>query len=46
MVVVCKGKLFLCIAKVNGLFLDYQPIDDIPLSVLSDKAAQVSYQGL
>ena len=45
-VVVCEGKLFLCIAEVNGLFLDHQPVDDIPLSVLSDKAAQVSYQGL
>jgi len=45
-VVVCEGKLFLCIAEVNGLFLDHQPVDDIPLSVLSDKAAQVLYQGL
>jgi len=45
-VVVCEGKLFLCIAEVNGLFLDHQPVNNIPLSVLSNKATQVSYQGL
>jgi hypothetical protein len=45
-VVLCEGKLFLCIAEVNGLFLDHQPVDDIPISVLSEKVAQVSYQGL
>jgi len=45
-VILCEGKLFLCIAKVNGLFLDHQPVDDIPLSILSDKTAQVLYQGL
>ena len=45
-VVVCEGKLFLCIAEVNGLFLGHQPVDDIPLSILSEKTAQVSYQGL
>ena len=45
-VILCKGKLFLCIAKVNGLFLDYQSVDDIPISILSEKIAQVSYQGL
>ncbi len=46
MVVVCEGKLFLCIAEVNGLFLDNQAVDDIPISVLSKKVTQVSYQGL
>jgi hypothetical protein len=35
--------LFLCIAKVNGLFLNYWPVDNIPISLLSEKAAQVSY---
>ena len=39
-------RLFLCIAKVNGLFLGCQAIDDIPISALSKKAAQVSYQGM
>jgi hypothetical protein len=37
----CEQKLFLCIAEVNGLFLDHQPVDDIPFSVLSEKIAQV-----
>ena len=45
-VVLCEGKIFLCIAEVNGLFLENQPVDDIPIPVLSDKAAQVSYQGM
>jgi len=45
-VILCKGKLFLCIAEVNGLFLNHRPVDDIPISVLSEKASQVSYQGL
>jgi len=45
-VIECEGKLFLCIAEVNGLFLDHQPVDDIPISVLSEKISQVSYQGL
>ena len=45
-VVVCEGKPFLCIAEVNGLFLENKPVDDMPISVLSDKAAQVSYQRL
>jgi len=45
-VVVCKGTLFLCIAEVNGLFLNHQPVDDILISLLSEKGAQVSYQGL
>jgi hypothetical protein len=44
--VVCEQKLFLCIAEVNGLFLDCQPVEDIPFSVLSEKIAQVSYQAL
>lgn len=45
-VVVCEGKLFLCIAEVNGLFLDRRPVEDIPISILSEKTAQVSYQAL
>jgi len=45
-VVLCEGKIFLCIAEVNGLFLENQPVNDIPIPVLSDKAAQVSYQGM
>ena len=45
-IVFCEEKLFLCIGEVNGLFLDRQSIDNIPISFLSDKAAQVSYQGL
>ena len=27
-VVVCEGMLFLCIAEVNGLFLNHQPVDN------------------
>ena len=45
-VVSCEGKLFLCIGEVNGLFLDHRPVDDIPISVLSEKIACVSYQAL
>ena len=45
-VVLCEGKLFLCIAEVNGLFLEHQPVNDIPIPALFDKAAQVSYQGM
>ena len=39
----CEQNLFLCIAEVTGLFLDSCSVDDIPLSVLSKKIAQVSY---
>ncbi|KAI0283767.1 hypothetical protein BC826DRAFT_920313 [Russula brevipes] len=42
----CEQKLFLCITEVNGLYLDCEPIDEIPLSVLQEKIAQVSYQAL
>lgn len=45
-VVFCEGKLFFCVAEVNGLFLDHRSVDEIPISVLSEKIAQVSYQGL
>ena len=45
-VIGCEGELFLCMAEVNGLFLDHQPVDEIPISVLSEKVSQVSYQGL
>jgi len=45
-VIECKEKPFLCITEVNGLFLDHQPIDEIPISVLSERVSQVSYQGL
>ncbi len=44
--VLCKRNLFLCVAEVTGLFLDYNAVDDIPLTVLSEKIAQVSYQAL
>ena len=45
-VVLCEDKLFLCIAEVNGLFLGHQAVDEIPIPILSERAAQVSYQGL
>lgn len=45
-IVSCEDKLFLCIGEVNGLFLDHQPVDDIPISVLSEKITCVSYQAL
>jgi hypothetical protein len=45
-VVSCEDMLFLCIGEVNGLFLDHQPVDDIPISVLSEKITCVSYQAL
>ena len=44
--VYCEQKLFLCIAEVNGLFNDSLPMDDIPITVLSEKITQVSYQAL
>jgi hypothetical protein len=44
--VLCEQKLFLCIAKVNGLFHNSLPVDDIPIAVLSEKIIQVSYQAL
>jgi hypothetical protein len=42
----CEQKLFLCIAEVNGLFHDSLPVDDIPVTLLSEKIIQVSYQAL
>jgi len=44
--VLCKQNLFLCIAEVTGLVLDSHSVNDIPLSVLLEKIAQVSYQGV
>jgi len=44
--VFCDQQLFLCIAEVNGLFLDGKSIEDIPVSILPEKIAQVSYQAL
>jgi hypothetical protein len=44
--VFCEHKLFLCIAEVNGLYLDSRPVDWIPVAVLSEKIAEVSYQAL
>jgi hypothetical protein len=44
--VFCEQKLFLCIAEVNGLFRDSLPVDDISISLLSEKIVQVSYQAL
>jgi hypothetical protein len=44
--VFCERKLFLCIAEVNELFRDSVPVDDIPISILSEKIVQVSYQAL
>jgi len=46
MLVLCKQNLFLCMAEVTGLFLDSNSVDDIPLAVLPEKIAQVSYQAL
>ena len=42
----CKQNLFLCVAEVTGLFLDSHSVDNIPLSVLPEKIAQGSYQGV
>ena len=44
--VFCEQKLFLCIAEVNGLFHDSLPVDDIPITIISEKIVQVSYQAL
>ena len=44
--VFCDQQLFLCIAEVNGLFLDSRSVKDIPISILSEKISQVSYQAL
>jgi len=44
--VFCDQRLFLCIAEVNGLFLDSRSIEDIPISILPEKISQVSYQVL
>lgn len=44
--VFCEQKLFLCIAEVNGLFHDSHPVDDVPITLLSEKIVQVSYQAL
>jgi hypothetical protein len=44
--VFCEQKLFLCIAEVNGLFRDSLPVDDIPITLLSEKIVEVSYQVL
>ena len=37
MLMFCKQKLFLCIAEVNRLFHDSFPVDDIPITVLSER---------
>ena len=42
----CDQRLFLCIAEVNGLFLDGKFVEDIPVSILPEKISQVSYQAL
>jgi len=42
----CKQHLFLCVAEVTGLFLNARSVDDIPLSILPEKIAQVSYQAV
>jgi hypothetical protein len=42
----CDQHLFLCLAEVNGLFLNGKSVEDIPVSMLSEKIAQVSYQAL
>jgi hypothetical protein len=42
----CDQWLFLCIAEVNGLFLDGKFVEDIPVSILPEKISQVSYQAL
>jgi hypothetical protein len=44
--VFCEQKLFLCITEVNGMFHDSLPMDDIPITLLSEKIAQVLYQVL
>ncbi|KAI0282663.1 hypothetical protein BC826DRAFT_1110696 [Russula brevipes] len=44
--VFCEHKLFLCIAEVNGLFLDSRSVDGIPVAILLEKIAEVSYQAL
>ena len=44
--VFCKQKLFLCIAEVNRLFNNFLPVDNILITVLSEKITQVSYQAL
>ena len=41
-----EQKLFLCIVEVNSLFINSHPVNDIPISMLSDKTAQVAYQAL
>jgi hypothetical protein len=46
MLVLCKQNLFLCIAEVTGLSLDSHSVDDIPISILPEKIAQVSYHGV
>jgi hypothetical protein len=35
----CDQHLFLCLAEVNGLFLDGKSVEDIPVSLLSEKIA-------
>jgi hypothetical protein len=44
--VFCDQRLFLCIAEVNGLFLDGKSVEDIPVSILPEKISQISYQAL
>jgi hypothetical protein len=46
MLMLCEQNLFLCVVEVTGLFLDSRSVDDIPLSVLPEKIAQGSYQGV
>ncbi len=46
MLVFCDQWLFLCIAEINGLFLDGKSVKDIPVSILPEKISQISYQAL
>ncbi|KAI0257783.1 hypothetical protein BC834DRAFT_793882, partial [Gloeopeniophorella convolvens] len=40
----CDGHAFLCIGELNSIWFNSQPMDDIPVSILHEKAVKVSYQ--
>ncbi|KAG6834823.1 hypothetical protein H0H93_007136, partial [Arthromyces matolae] len=40
----CEGKLWLCVAEVNGLKFKSEPVDQLPISHLSEPSAVVSCQ--
>ncbi|KAA1480082.1 hypothetical protein DENSPDRAFT_789907 [Dentipellis sp. KUC8613] len=40
----CDDKIFLCLGELIGIKLNSKPVDEVPVSILSEPIVQVSYQ--